>query len=99
LKILVGWFQEVDSENTKLNDIAAYLKRNKRAGRCKYTDISTLYSLHTDDIKQHWLSKFIIDDSRINDPKIKRSSLTYLIVSKSYKPTIEDPPLQPELVL
>lgn len=100
-KILVGWFQATDSENTQLNDIANYLKKHRRAGRCKYFQNSTIYSLHIDDLKPDWLLKYNLDLSNLTNlnPKIKPSSLAYLIVSKNYKPNDIEPPFEPQVVV
>lgn len=97
---MIGWFQSTDSENTQLNDIATFLKKNRRAGRCKYFQNSTIYSLHSDDLKPAWLQRCNYDVASLkNIPKIKPSNLVYLIVSKNYKQTDEEPPFEPQVVI
>ncbi len=96
---MIGWFQATDSENTQLNDIANFLKKNRRAGRCKYFQNSTIYSLHSEDLKSTWLSRCNYNGAALkNIPKIKPSNLVYLIVSKNYKPSEEEPPFEPQVV-
>mmetsp|Transcript_33121 Transcript_33121/g.30028 ORF Transcript_33121/g.30028 Transcript_33121/m.30028 type:complete len:107 (+) Transcript_33121:1090-1410(+) len=74
-KALVGWFQGYENDNTQLNQIASFLKKNRRAGRCKYVhNSSTIYSLHIDDLKSNWLTKYNLNlDSLTKHTDIKPS--------------------------
>lgn len=58
----MGWFLGSGDDNAQLDETAEYLKKNRRAGRCKYVqNSSTIYSLHVDDLKKNWLEKYNFD--------------------------------------
>jgi hypothetical protein len=53
-----------------------------------------------DDLKPNWLLKYNLDLSGLSgNNKVKPSSLAYLIVSKNYKPSNEEPPMEPTIIL
>jgi len=89
----------VDGDNSILNEIALHLKQKQRGGRCKYSNHSTIYPLHIDDIHQSWLLRSNLDPNLWESSfKAKQSLLGYVIVSKNFHPTPELPAIKPQLV-
>ena len=74
--------------NKFTDDVAAFLKKNKKVGYCKYTQNCTIYSFHIDDLRLRWLKTSNLEHLHIclASDRIQSSTLMFIIVSKNYEP-------------
>ena len=96
VKLIAGWFQMADGDNSILEELANKSKQSRLAFRSKYskTSVCTIYIFHVDDFKPEWRKKITFNKDYVTSIPInefKPASLMFVIKIKNYTPSEEEP--------
>ncbi len=96
IKLVAGWFQMSDGDNSVLEELAKTAKQNRKAFRTKYGSTTTLYAFHVDEFKPEWSKKITFNKDYLSSLPNQEltTSLMWIIKTQNYSSTEEEPHME-----